>query len=277
MSAAESEAAALFQSEDKLSRHPEDAALDSTDSEPSSDVDEHDENEPEPPSAANMPANKFHLPNTRFNANTGPKGVIADAHAFEQAKRRKSRFPGFNSLRGKAFEGSQTAIDASRSEKGSEDDSNEDDNEEEFMRNWRQNRLLEIRSGSQDPRTRRQSPSRRKYGTLDAVDAAGYLDAVEKVPASTIVVVCIYDDQSEVSQMVEDCLMNIARKYDTTRFVKLHYEEAEMDAVSVPALLAYKDGDLVANLVAIIDEIPEGRALSSGSLETVLKKHRVLF
>ena len=43
--------------------------------------------------------------------------------------------------------------------------------------------------------TKRRSPSKRKYGGLTAVDAVGYLDAIEKVHADTIVVVLIYDDQ----------------------------------------------------------------------------------
>ncbi len=48
---------------------------------------------------------------------------------------------------------------------------------------------------SSELRTRRHSPSQRKYGNLVAVDPAGYLDAVEKVPADTTVVVFIYDDE----------------------------------------------------------------------------------
>ena len=46
-----------------------------------------------------------------------------------------------------------------------------------------------------DIRTRRQSPSQRTYGSLVTVDPAGYLDAVEKVPTYTTVVVFIYDDE----------------------------------------------------------------------------------
>lgn len=72
--------------------------------------------------------------------------------------------------------------------------------------------------------------------------------------------------------MVEDCIMTIAQKHITTRFVKLHYTDAEMDMAAVPALLAYKGGDLIANLVAIIDEIPPGRDLTASTLEGILKQ-----
>lgn len=45
-----------------------------------------------------------------------------------------------------------------------------------------------------------------------------------------------------------------------------------MSPAAVPAILAYKAGDLIANLVSIIDEIPAGRDLSTSSLEFVLKR-----
>jgi hypothetical protein len=71
---------------------------------------------------------------------------------------------------------------------------------------------------------------------------------------------------------VEDSLTTIAQKHYETRFVKLHYIEAEMDIASVPAILAYKAGELFANLVSVIDEIPPNRNLSSSSLELVFKQ-----
>ena len=45
-----------------------------------------------------------------------------------------------------------------------------------------------------------------------------------------------------------------------------------MDRKVVPAVLAYKGGDLIANMPRVVDEIPTGRNLSSESLEVVLKK-----
>ena len=45
-----------------------------------------------------------------------------------------------------------------------------------------------------------------------------------------------------------------------------------MDAACVPAILAYKAGELFANLVAVVEEIPAGRDMSSMSLELLLKQ-----
>lgn len=45
-----------------------------------------------------------------------------------------------------------------------------------------------------------------------------------------------------------------------------------MHAAGVPAILAYKNGELFANLVSVVDEIPDGRDLSTRSLEAVLQQ-----
>ena len=43
-----------------------------------------------------------------------------------------------------------------------------------------------------------------------------------------------------------------------------------MDPVAAPAILAYKAAELIANLVSVVDEVPEGRDVSAGSLEMLL-------
>ena len=146
-----------------------------------------------------MPSAAYHIPSTiTCHANTGPKGVIADARAFDTAKKRsfRSTFQAFsaNSSPPRLGKSKKSALDFSR-EKSASPDGSTDDDEDDFMRAWRVNRLAELASMSSSLRTRRHSPSPRKYGTLLAVDPAGYLDAVEKVSADTTVVVLIYDDE----------------------------------------------------------------------------------
>ncbi|KAK6512192.1 hypothetical protein TWF481_001083 [Arthrobotrys musiformis] len=208
-------------------------------------------------------------------ANTGPKGVLADARSFEIAKRREIQarqanthgyktsidIPGVPSVQARLLD------DRMRHSDNSDDD-------DELMQAWRQRRLQELKSGSNF--NRKKVATGRRYGKLETVDANGYLDAIEKVTADTVVVVLIYDDRSSESQFVEDCIGTLARRHVSTGFVKLHYTEAEMDRKVVPAILAYKGGELIANLPRIVDEIPAGRPLSSESLETVLRKHNAL-
>ena len=136
-----------------------------------------------------MPSRTYEIPSsTYFDANTGPKGVIADARSFDIAKKRSFRQtlhafsePLFNRV--------------SKREKSSSPELSADEEEDDFMRSWRAKRLDELASMKQDIRTRRQSPSKRKYGAMTTVDPIGYLDAVEKVGAETVVLVMIYDDE----------------------------------------------------------------------------------
>jgi hypothetical protein len=82
--------------------------------------------------------------------------------------------------------------------------------------------------------------------------------------------------QSEVSVMVEDCVRELSRIHNTTRFIKLHYVEAEMEVAGVPALLAYRGGDKFAGLVPVMDEIPDEAELSAVTLGAVLQRYACL-
>lgn len=70
-------------------------------------------------------------------------------------------------------------------------------------------------------------------------------------------------------------MRTLARKYQTIRFVKIHHEEAEMDPVAVPAILAYRAGDKFAGLVPVMDALPADRELSVLSLEHAMKRYRL--
>ncbi|KAI4230152.1 MAG: hypothetical protein L6R36_000265 [Xanthoria steineri] len=282
-SAAQEEFDAMYDTQEKkLHSHPEDTQDSSSDNDSTTLRSSHEENRiPVPRPSTTMPSATYHIPSTTtFYANTGPKGVIADAQSFDTAKKRsfrqtlraysngelspplfgKSKKPAFNFTR----------------EKSPSPDASADDDEDDFMRTWRANRLTELANSTTDVRTRRSSPSMRKYGTLLTVDPNGYLDAVEKVHAETTVIVYIYDDQSEVSRIVEDALRQLAHKHATSRFVKLHYLDAEMDDIAVPGIIAYKGGECFANLVSLVNEIPSGRDMNSSTLEWMLQQHKIL-
>ena len=78
--------------------------------------------------------------------------------------------------------------------------------------------------------------------------------------------------QSDVSTAIEVCLRQLARRHIDTRFVKLHYIDAEMEPAGIPALLAYRGGEKFAGLVPIINEIPDDADLSDSTLENMLRR-----
>ena len=156
-------------------------------------------------SASSDMRSKYFLPTTiRSEANTGPKGVIADAHNFETAKR-SARFSFFRSRSSNSNKNNNhgavaslpepyaATATASSSMMSSVTDNSSEEEEDEFMLRWRQTRLAQLQRETQS-RSRTVSPSKRIWGRLVNVDACGYLDAIEKVRADTIVVVLVYDD-----------------------------------------------------------------------------------
>lgn len=137
-----------------------------------------------------------HIPNTVFDANTGPKGVIADAQAFERARKRSFRRTLLGAAGVDHHRSPKSTDDANLLQNSSPPDGSGSEDEDRFMRKWRESRMQELQGHNQ----RRSSPRRRMYGTFKAVDAGGYLDAIEKVNPGTTTVVCIYDP--EVRYMV---------------------------------------------------------------------------
>ncbi|EAW13084.1 phosducin family protein [Aspergillus clavatus NRRL 1] len=264
--------------QDKFSSHPEDRHTSDRDSHSASDDDDdndhdhahHSDSEDFDPTMGTRTAT-YKVPRTVYDANTGPKGVIADAQAFERARKRSFR----RTLLGAAgidygHHPKSVTDDATLLQHSSPTDgSASEEDEEQFMREWRKSRMQELQSRN----LRRVSPRGKMYGSVETVDAVGYLDAIEKVASDTVVVVCVFDPESKVSSLVEDCLDTIARRQPTVHFIKLDHEIAEMDHIEAPALLVYRGGDVFATIVEIMKQIPKGRSLSADSLEDLLKSY----
>jgi hypothetical protein len=193
--AAQDEFNELMREKGSEARHPEDRHDDSDLSDPESagaadDYLEKLDTDDELDLPRDMRSN-YYMPSLRSEANTGPKGVIADAQAFEQAKKQAKRFTWKRNA-------SPTEYNVSAKPWHEKDGaSSEDDGEDSFMKEWRAARLRELQNVGQRIRSRTNSPSRRIYGNFPLVDAEGYLDALEKSSPDTTVVVFVFDDNEE--------------------------------------------------------------------------------
>lgn len=240
------------------------------------------------------------IPRTRYGANTGPKGVISDAQNFRDSIRVHRKAPRSSATLARDDAGvtlgerlqAERIAEADRADELDDyDGENCDDMDDDFMARWRQGRLRELQSGAYDSGMHGRGKNRRLYGDMATVDAQGYLDAVEGSPADTVVIVYVYDDlvrfpirfhrasltfrQSQVSQSIEDCLKTLAAKHQDTRFVRFHYQDAEMEPAGVPGLIAYRGGEKFAALVPVVDELPDDADLSSITMEAVLRRYVV--
>ncbi|KAJ9658392.1 hypothetical protein H2198_003676 [Neophaeococcomyces mojaviensis] len=190
----------------------------------------------------------YTLPSTVQYANTGPKGVIADAQNYHKARRSTFRRT-IHSISNNLSFGPKRRHSPEKNgntSSGSDIDLGDDDG---FMQQWRQQRLAELQEQfASTPQEMRMSPGQRTYGSLDNVDANGYLDAIEMAPKETNVVVLLFDPRSKRSLEVEDELKMMAYQWSHIHFVKLHHEIAEMETVQIPAILAYKGGNVFATI-----------------------------
>ena len=93
------------------------------------------------------------------------------------------------------FGASEKLVPSARRRGSAKSGSESSEDEDEFMRSWREKRMQELQAQGRDIRNRRLSPSKRSWGRLTSVDPIGYLDAIEKVPNDTVVVVLISDDE----------------------------------------------------------------------------------
>ena len=218
-SSAREEADRLFSNKDRVTTHPDDASDSdnhseieekSTSPDPylSDPGDDDDDDTLHSMSATTTTTATYHLPHTSFDANTGPKGVIADAQSFDRAKKHSLRNTFLNLTKGSYFHsGSKPESQAlPRQQSASSEKSGsgrDEDEKDDFMDQWSQSRLRELNAGASQKQQRRQSPSKRKWGFFKEVDANGYLDAVEKTASDTVVVVCIYDP--EVGRTITFC------------------------------------------------------------------------
>ncbi|ROW12597.1 hypothetical protein VMCG_00137 [Cytospora schulzeri] len=214
------------------------------------------------------------LPPATFDSGraTGVKGVIADARNYENA--RKSKW-------GEKMKNARQSVigfASVKSDKSDSEQSGEDEDEDHFLQQWRESRRREMEAEDRSTvRNRRTSPSIRTYGRFEDVDALGYLDAIEKVSRDTTVVVFVYDSESEVSSTIESALVPLVVTNPGVRFVKVDHLDIEFDQAGVPAVLAYRNqGDLFANLTAIIDLIPDDEDFDTDALKALFERYDII-
>lgn len=221
MSAATQEFNELMRDKERRTAHPDDDRDDAqsflnlsddeeNDSGPAASHTQYDDNN-EPIPRASTTYSRNTIPTTRYQANTGPKGVIADAQNFRDSRRsRRISLRSSSNLQAQLADrkASQVAQQQVYSEKLAESDGelDEDDEDDDFMREWRQNRLKQMQDGPREGKINGGGEKRRRlYGGLVTVDGSGYLDAVDNSPEDIVVVVYIYDDYVSSTPSITRC------------------------------------------------------------------------
>jgi hypothetical protein len=214
MSAAYDEFNELMRDKERRTQHPADDDSDDARSFLNLSDDEDDDATPVGSTAdpddfarrSSMSSTRHTIPLTRYEANTGPKGVISDAQNFRDSKRNhrislrsNSNLPSQGP--GRVSPPFQTPVSEEKIAESDEDLEADLEDDDDFMRKWRKSRLKEMRNGARNSNLHSREKSRRLWGGLTTVDGNGYLDALERSSRDGVVVVFIYDDYVSIQAM----------------------------------------------------------------------------
>jgi hypothetical protein len=200
------------------------------------------------------------LPPPSFDSGrtTGVKGVIADARNFVQAKKEEAwkalKQPATTANPNGRINGNtlvytkqaKSEKPQSRTRRGDSYFDPESEDDEEFLEQWREARRKELMKEGKDIRNRRTSPSMRRWGKFDEVDALGYLDAIERVIRDTIVVVFVYDHEVSSASLKPAYPVNIYYSILTITSVRGQPSDREssQQACASPSTCPFREDQL---------------------------------
>lgn len=212
---------------------------------------------------------------------TGPKGVIDDQKYQQQldASKRQGQIADYNAkLLAKApitttylqDQQQQQQMELvleppsvkAKSQLQYQDD--EDSDDEEVLKAYREKRLVELKK-MRNHSTRQEH---RVFGTLQEIEVDDYVASIDTEWRTVPVIVHLYDDSLENCRRLDEILQGLARKYSLAKFIRVSGLDLEFDLVGSPAILGYKSGMLIANLVRLDDEV--GAKYTAESVEDVL-------
>ncbi|KAI9306189.1 thioredoxin-like protein [Cunninghamella echinulata] len=108
----------------------------------------------------------------------------------------------------------------------------------------------------------------RLFGKYEEIHPDDYVLSIDNEWKTVPVIVHLYDNTLDHCKQLDQILHGLAQKYCLAKFVRVSALALEFDLVGSPAILAYKSGILMANLVRLDDEV--GPAYTVESVEDVL-------
>ncbi|KAG0289501.1 hypothetical protein BGZ96_006961 [Linnemannia gamsii] len=242
---------------------------------------------------ASGPNGTKNYPERETGANTGPKGVLADQkyHQQQQLQERLSNQQAYNArMLAKApttttFREDQARERREKKAQGlldNEDEANaekedaEDAEERAILERIRGNRLKDMSWAAQKNAARGPGGTggKKVFGSLMEMNAAQYVSAIDSEKKDVTVIIHIYNEFNPASKKLDGCLIHLAGRYATTKFIRIKAREVDFDEEVCPTVLVYRAGDLIANLVMISYELSED--FDSAELEELLTKNKVI-
>uniref|UniRef100_A0A0A9VZ40 Phosducin-like protein n=1 Tax=Lygus hesperus TaxID=30085 RepID=A0A0A9VZ40_LYGHE len=206
--------------------------------------------------------------------NTGPKGVIKDWQRFKQLeieKRQEQEMERLELSKKLCLTMTNTEAQPAKPQPQEEDPDLEAlMNDEQFLEEFRKQRMEEMMLASRLP----------KYGHVFHLNTGEeFLKAIDDEDKSTTVIVHIYEENVKPCKMMNQSLAQLAKQYPNVKFCRMVGSSAGMSHSfkidGIPALIVYKEGNVIGNFVRITDEL--GEEFYDGDVENFLIENGIIF
>ncbi|KJE89160.1 hypothetical protein CAOG_00690 [Capsaspora owczarzaki ATCC 30864] len=204
---------------------------------------------------------------TPFQKATGPKGVLADYGKYKEYLKEEAMIEAAKRkelMSRLAMTGRTLDSSGHNEEELDEDDLLADD---EFMKSYAEKRVLELKQ---------QQLGRPKFGFIREVNAAQYVDAIDKEDKGVNVVIHLYDAYSTPCHVLNQILGLLAKQHPYVKFLKAVARSLsdKFTIDTLPTILVYKGGELVGNFVRLTDRL--GDEFVFADVEEFLSVERII-
>jgi len=119
----------------------------------------------------------------------------------------------------------------------------EDDEDDRMLEAYRKKRIEEMKKAA----------LKNKYGEVINISETEWKDQVTNAPPDEFVVVNLYKQGIPQSRLLDQLMAQLARKYKSTKFVRIRAEEAihGYPDKNVPTILVYHKADVAAQMVTL--------------------------
>eukprot|EP00574_Skeletonema_japonicum_P009133 CAMPEP_0201717692 /NCGR_PEP_ID=MMETSP0593-20130828/3380_1 /ASSEMBLY_ACC=CAM_ASM_000672 /TAXON_ID=267983 /ORGANISM="Skeletonema japonicum, Strain CCMP2506" /LENGTH=277 /DNA_ID=CAMNT_0048207811 /DNA_START=80 /DNA_END=909 /DNA_ORIENTATION=+ len=206
-----------------------------------------------PTAAASSTQQQAPMP-LRSKGNTGVKGVIADykeAQREEQLQKVEDHLENMQRLQ-RATQPSIRPRDNASDERNIQqiDNDSDDDEDDEFLKKFRMQRIAQLKETSNALPT---------FGTLSSKSPEDYVQLVDDMDPRVFVIVHLYEPSIAASRMLHSALDKVAQIMEHAKFIEVNALDANpnLDLICLPAILIYKRGELVNNMIKFTDGLPK--------------------
>lgn len=207
-------------------------------------------------------------------ANTGPKGVIEDWRRFKQLETEKRQ----ENERERLALAKRLALTC-RSEREDKEVEQEmeklelDDEDDEFLKEYMKKRMQEMVEAS--------VMNKKHFGRVFTLsDGEQFLAAVDHPDHKNVItIIHIWEQGNEACKTIDQSFQDIAKDYSHIKFCRIQASSTavlskDFKASGVPAILVYRNGDLIHSFVRITDTL--GDDFYASDLESFLIENGIM-